>query len=248
MKLIAGPCVIESQMQCEEVAGALKELCATYNIDYVFKSSFYKANRTSKDSYTGTNLTIAGINMLANVRKNIGVKTITDIHDPEDAVLVDGAVDIIQIPALLCRQTALLTAAAKVSDTVMIKKGQFMAPWDMGHVADKIKDDCEVWLCERGTSFGYNNLVVDMRSLVIMREFGHPIIFDATHSTQLPGGNGKTSGGQREMVPYLAKAAMAVGIDGLFMEVHPDPEKALCDAACQYPLHKMEQLLEELIW
>ncbi len=246
--LIGGPCALESEEIARTVAGKMVEICARLGISYVFKASFDKANRTSLDSYRGPGLE-AGLATLAAIRKELAVPVISDIHDISQAEAAGEVLDIIQIPAFLCRQTDLLIAAAKTGKPVSVKKGQFVSPWDMKNAVDKIRGigGTKTMLVERGASFGYNNLVVDMRSLPVMRSFGCPVIFDATHSVQLPGGAGGTSSGQREFIEPLTKAALAAGIDGLFMEIHPEPKKALCDGPNSIPLDEVEQLLTKLI-
>ncbi len=246
--LIAGPCVIESEQLQIDVAGQLKEITGALNIPFIFKSSFDKANRSSHKSFRGPGLD-EGLRVLAEVRKQIGVPVLTDVHEAETISTVAEVVDVLQTPAFLCRQTDFIQAVAVSGLPVNIKKGQFLAPEDMKQVALKAraasgKDN--IMVCERGASFGYHNLVSDMRSLAIMRDTGCPVVFDATHSVQLPGGQGTASGGQREFVPVLARAAMAVGIAGLFMETHPDPEHALSDGPNMWPLSKMKSLLETL--
>lgn len=255
---IAGPCVIESQGLLDEVAGTLKEILRNFpDWDFYFKSSFDKANRSAFDSFRGPGLE-KGLQMLALVKKTIGVKVLTDVHDVFQCEPVSSCVDAIQIPAFLCRQTDLITEAARQAKqhhiALNVKKGQFLAPWDMKNVIEKVEAATEeknpnwLWLCERGTSFGYNNLVVDMTGLPIMRKFGVPVIFDATHSVQLPGGSagGKITGGRREFIVPLARAAVAVGVDGLFMEIHPDPSRAKSDAANAFPLSQALPFLESL--
>ncbi len=245
--LIAGPCVIESEQLIADVAGRLKELTSALNIPFIFKSSFDKANRSSHDSFRGPGIE-AGLQALASVKKAVGVPVLTDVHEDTPLNEVASVVDVMQTPAFLCRQTNYIQAVASQGLPVNIKKGQFLAPWDMTHVVEKARatGNEQIMVCERGASFGYNYLVSDMRSLVVMRETGAPVVFDATHSVQMPGGSGKVSGGQREFVPTLARAAMAVGISGLFMETHPDPEKALSDGPNSWPLDKMPELLETL--
>ncbi|NLW81695.1 MAG: 3-deoxy-8-phosphooctulonate synthase [Desulfovibrionales bacterium] len=249
--LIAGPCVLESLDLAMTVATELKAITAELGLPLVFKSSFDKANRTAGSSYRGPGLD-TGLDWLSQIKSRTGLPVITDIHEPRQASLVAEVADVLQIPAFLCRQTDLLLAAARTGRIVNIKKGQFLAPWDMRGPVEKIRSAGfqRIWVTERGSMFGYNNLVVDFRSLVIMRDLGCPIVFDATHSVQLPGGQGTASGGQREFVPYLARAAAACGCQGLFMEVHPDPDKALCDGPNSWPLHKARALLTELaaIW
>jgi 2-dehydro-3-deoxyphosphooctonate aldolase (KDO 8-P synthase) len=246
--LLAGPCVLESGELAWDIAREMKAICARLGISYVFKASFDKANRTSLDSFRGPGLE-NGLRQLGRIRAEVGVPVVSDVHESGQVEMAADLLDIIQIPAFLCRQTDLLVAAARSGATVNLKKGQFVAPWDMQHAVGKIRAaGCErLLLTERGVSFGYNNLVVDIRSLPILRGFGCPVIFDATHSVQLPGGAGASSGGQREFVPVLARAAMAAGIDGLFMEVHPDPDKALCDGPNSWPLDQVEPLLRRLL-
>ena len=247
LKLIAGPCAIESQECLNEVAGTLKEITAELDIDYCFKASFDKANRTSIDSYRGPGID-KGLTMLQEVKDKFGLKIATDIHEPWQAAPVAEVADIIQIPAFLCRQTDLLIAAAKTGKTINVKKAQFLAPWDMKNVVSKLDSAGakNIMLCERGTSFGYNSLVVDMTSIIEMKKFGHPVIFDATHSVQKPGGNGTSTGGNRDYVAPLAKAAISVGADGLFMEIHPNPDSAKSDGPNMLPLAKAKTLLESL--
>ncbi|MBD5804271.1 2-dehydro-3-deoxyphosphooctonate aldolase [Azoarcus sp. Aa7] len=247
--LIAGPCVIESRDMAFETAGALKEICAELAIPFIYKSSYDKANRSSGKSYRGTGME-KGLEILADVRKQLGVPVLTDVHAIEEIPAVAAVVDVLQTPAFLCRQTDFIHAVAASGKPVNIKKGQFLAPGDMKNVVDKAREANggadTIMVCERGASFGYNNLVSDMRSLAIMRETGCPVVFDATHSVQLPGGQGTASGGQREFVPVLARAAVAVGVAGLFMETHPDPAKALSDGPNAWPLPKMKALLATL--
>jgi 2-dehydro-3-deoxyphosphooctonate aldolase (KDO 8-P synthase) len=245
--LIAGPCVIESLQLAIDTAGHLKEITDKLGIPFIFKSSFDKANRTSLDSFRGLGME-AGLNILAEVRKQIGVPVITDVHDDSPIEEVADVVDVLQTPAFLARQTNFILRVCNAGKPVNIKKGQFMAPWDMKNVVDKARStgNQQIMVCERGASFGYNNLVSDMRSLAVMRDTGCPVVFDATHSVQLPGGQGATSGGQREFVPALARAAVAVGVAGVFMETHPDPDKALSDGPNAWPLPKMAALLETL--
>ncbi len=247
--LIAGPCVIESREMAFETAGALKEICAGLGIPFIYKSSYDKANRSSGKSYRGMGMD-KGLDILADVRKQLGVPVLTDVHSIGEIAAVAAVVDVLQTPAFLCRQTDFIQAVATCGKPVNIKKGQFLAPGDMKNVVDKAKEANggadTIMVCERGASFGYNNLVSDMRSLAIMRETGCPVVFDATHSVQLPGGQGTASGGQREFVPVLARAAVAVGVAGLFMESHPDPEKALSDGPNAWPLPKMKALLATL--
>ena len=246
--LLAGPCVLESGEMGWEIAQEMKAITQRLGISYVFKASFDKANRTSLDSFRGPGLE-KGLRQLGRIREEVGVAVVSDIHEVEQAQMAADFLDIVQIPAFLCRQTDLLVAAAKSGKTVNLKKGQFVSPWDMRHAVDKLRAaGCDrILLTERGASFGYNNLVVDMRSLPVMRSLGCPVIFDATHSIQLPGGMGGKSGGQREFVPPLSRAAMAAGIDGLFMEVHPDPDKAKCDGPNSWPLDQVETLLKQLL-
>lgn len=247
--LIAGPCVIESEEHALKMAKAIKEIGDKHGIPYVFKGSFDKANRSSHESFRGLGIE-KGLAILKKVRDEVGVPVTTDVHESAHVAQVGEVADIIQIPAFLSRQTDLLEAAAKTGKIVSVKKGQFMAPWDMKNVVEKLKHSGakEMLLMERGSSFGYNNLVVDMRSFPIMKAFGVPVVYDATHSLQLPGANdrGKSTGGMREYIPILAKAAVAAGIDGLFMEVHDNPEKALSDATTQYPLSDLDGLLSVL--
>ena len=247
--LIAGPCVIESQQLALDTAGQLKEICVELGIPFIYKSSFDKANRSSGKSFRGPGMD-QGLNILAEVRKQIGVPVLTDIHEIDEIEPVASVVDVLQTPAFLCRQTDFIHAVARCGKPVNIKKGQFLAPGDMKNVVDKAKEanggSDNIMVCERGVSFGYNNLVSDMRSLAIMRETGCPVVFDATHSVQLPGGQGTSSGGQREFVPVLARAAVAVGVAGLFMETHPNPAKAMSDGPNAWPLPKMKNLLATL--
>jgi 2-dehydro-3-deoxyphosphooctonate aldolase (KDO 8-P synthase) len=246
--LIAGPCVIESMQLQLDVAGQLKEITGRLGVPFIFKSSFDKANRTSGASFRGPGLE-EGLKVLAEVKKQIGVPVLTDVHEYTPMDEVASVVDVLQTPAFLCRQTDFIQAVAKAGKPVNIKKGQFLSPWEMKHVAAKAKatGNEHIMVCERGASFGYNNLVSDMRSLAVMRDTDCPVVFDATHSVQLPGGADGKSGGQREFVPVLARAAVAVGIAGLFAETHPDPEKALSDGPNAWPLNKMAPLLETLI-
>jgi 2-dehydro-3-deoxyphosphooctonate aldolase (KDO 8-P synthase) len=252
--LIAGPCVVESEQLQMDAAGTLKEITASLGIPFIFKSSFDKANRTSETAFRGLG-TEKGLEILAKVKKDIGVPVLTDIHSEDQIAQVAKVVDVLQTPALLCRQTDFIHAVALSGLPVNIKKGQFMAPGDMKNVIIKARaavkaaglPEDNFMACERGASFGYNNLVSDMRSLAIMRETNAPVVFDATHSVQLPGGQGTSSGGVREMVPVLARAAVAVGVSGLFMETHPDPAKALCDGPNAVPLKHMKALLETLL-
>jgi len=246
--LIAGPCVLESAELARDVAAALKEIAERLSISFVFKSSFDKANRTSLDSYRGPGLK-EGLKILADIRQDYNVPIISDIHETRQVDEVSPVLDVLQIPAFLCRQTDLLVAAGRSRKTINLKKGQFVSPWDMANAVNKIRatGNKNLMLCERGFALGYNNLVVDMRSLPVMRSLGCPVIFDATHSVQLPGGAGGSSGGQREFIPPLARAAVAAGLDGLFMEVHPQPEKALCDGPNSMPLDRVESLLKTLL-
>lgn len=246
--LIAGTCVIESEQMTMDVAGQLKELTDKLGIHFIYKSSFDKANRTSTSSYRGPGLE-AGLTIFEKVKKELGVPILTDVHEDTPLDEVASVVDVLQTPAFLCRQTNFILNVAKQGLPVNIKKGQFLAPWDMVHVAEKAKStgNNQIMLCDRGTSFGYNTLISDMRGLPVMRAMDCPVVFDATHSVQQPGGQGGTSGGQREFVPVLARAAVAVGVAGIFMETHPEPDKALSDGANSWPLHKMEALLETLV-
>jgi len=244
--LIAGPCVVESRQLALDTAGELKRICGALEIPFIYKSSYDKANRSSIKSFRGLGMD-EGLDILREVRKAVGVPVLTDVHDIDDVAAVAAAVDVLQTPAFLCRQTDFIAAVASAGKPVNIKKGQFLAPGDMKHVVEKARAASgadNVMVCERGASFGYNNLVSDMRSLAIMRETGCPVVFDATHSVQLPGGQGTVSGGQREFVPVLARAAVASGIAGLFMETHPDPDKALSDGPNAWPLQHMKALLE----
>lgn len=246
--LIAGPCVIESEALAMDTAGQLKEICQTLNVNFVYKSSFDKANRSSLSSFRGLGLD-KGLAILEKVKQQLNVPVLTDVHEDTPLAEVASVVDVLQTPAFLCRQTNFIQAVAKQGIPVNIKKGQFMAPWDMGNVVDKAKatGNQDIMVCERGVSFGYNNLVSDMRSLAVMRTTHCPVVFDATHSVQLPGGQGSASGGQREFVPVLARAAVAAGVSGLFMETHPDPAKALSDGPNAWPLGKMQELLSTLV-
>lgn len=245
--LIAGPCVIESMQLQLDTAGALKEMTDRLAIPFIFKSSFDKANRTSGESFRGPGLE-KGLKILEEVKRQIGVPLLTDVHEYTPLGEVAAVVDVLQTPAFLCRQTDFIKAVCSAGRPVNIKKGQFLSPWEMKHVADKAKStgNPAIMVCERGTSFGYNNLVSDMRGLAVMRDTGCPVVFDATHSVQLPGGADGKSGGQREFVPVLARAAVAVGVSGVFMETHPDPDKALSDGPNAWPLDKMEALLVTL--
>lgn len=252
--LIAGPCVIESEQLQMDTAGTLKEITSALGIPFIFKSSFDKANRSSGSTFRGPGID-QGLEILAKVKRELNLPVLTDIHDESQIAQVASVVDVLQTPAFLCRQTDFIRAVAQSGKPVNIKKGQFLAPGDMKNVIDKARaaarekglNEDNFMVCERGASFGYNNLVSDMRSLAIMRETNAPVVFDATHSVQLPGGNGISSGGQREMVPVLARAAVAVGIAGLFMETHPDPAKALSDGPNAVPLKHMKALLETLL-
>jgi 2-dehydro-3-deoxyphosphooctonate aldolase (KDO 8-P synthase) len=252
--LIAGPCVIESEQLQMDTAGTLKEITASLGIHFIFKSSYDKANRSSGTTFRGPGM-LKGLEILAKVKRELDVSILTDVHSETDIATVAAVVDVLQTPAFLCRQTDFITAVAQSGKPVNIKKGQFLAPGDMKNVIDKARaaardaglDEDRFMACERGASFGYNNLVSDMRSLAIMRETRAPVVFDATHSVQLPGGNGTSSGGQREMVPVLARAAVAVGVAGLFMETHPDPANAMSDGPNAVPLKHMKALLETLL-
>ena len=246
--LIAGPCVIETERLALETSAALKELTQRLGIPFIYKSSFDKANRSSGDSFRGPGIE-QGLRILQKVKDEVGVPVITDVHEDTPIDEVADVVDVMQTPAFLCRQTNFILNVASAGKPVNIKKGQFLAPWDMKNVVDKAKStgNDQIMVCERGVSFGYNNLVSDMRSLAVMRETGCPVVFDATHSVQLPGGQGTSSGGQREHVPVLARAAVAAGVSGLFMETHPDPAKALSDGPNAWPLDRMESLLKTLI-
>ena len=250
--LIAGPCVIESRDLALEVAERMKTITDRLGITYVFKASFDKANRSSGSTFRGPGVH-EGLEVLAEVKQRFGVPVLTDIHESQHAAPVAAVVDVLQIPAFLCRQTDLLLAAAEAvrgtNKTINVKKGQFLAPWDMAQVVNKLRKAGveNLWLTERGSSFGYNTLVVDYRSIPQMQTLGCPVIFDATHSVQQPGGQGSSSGGQREFVAPLARAAMAVGVDGLFMEVHPDPDNALSDGPNMVPLQRVEALLQQLV-
>ncbi|MDH6155548.1 3-deoxy-8-phosphooctulonate synthase [Polynucleobacter sphagniphilus] len=251
--LIAGTCVIESEQSAMDVAGQLKEIAKTLQIPFIFKASFDKANRSSGNSYRGLGME-KGLEILAKVKRDIGVPVLTDIHDISEIEPVAKVVDVLQTPAFLCRQTDFIRACAQSGKPVNFKKGQFLSPHEMLNVIEKARAAAaeknlpdQFMVCERGASFGYNNLVSDMRSLAILRQSHAPVVFDATHSVQLPGGQGNSSGGQREFVPVLARAAVAVGVSGLFMETHPDPAKALSDGPNAVPLHKMHELLESLV-
>ncbi|MGY0797957.1 3-deoxy-8-phosphooctulonate synthase [Lysobacter sp. A286] len=246
--LIAGPCVIESMQLQLDTAGTLKEITDELGIPFIFKSSFDKANRTSVSGFRGPGIE-EGLKVLAEVKKQIGVPVLTDVHEYTPMDEVASVVDVLQTPAFLCRQTDFIQKVASAGKPVNVKKGQFLSPWEMKHVADKAlaTGNTDIMVCERGASFGYNNLVSDMRSLAVMRDTGCPVVFDATHSVQLPGGAGGKSGGQREFVPVLSRAAMAVGISGIFMETHPRPEEALSDGPNAWPLGQMRALLETLM-
>jgi len=246
--LVAGPCVIESEQLAMDTAGQLKEICNELQINFIYKSSYDKANRSSGKSYRGFGMD-AGLKILAEVKKQIGVPVLTDVHAEDEIAPVAAVVDVLQTPAFLCRQTDFIHAVARAGKPVNIKKGQFLSPWDMQNVVEKARDASgkdNIMVCERGASFGYNNLVSDMRSLAVMRNTGCPVVFDATHSVQLPGGQGSSSGGQREFVPVLARAAVAAGVSGLFMETHPDPAHALSDGPNAFPLGHLKELLQTL--
>lgn len=246
--VISGPCVVESRELAMDVAGQLKELCAELGVPFIFKASYDKANRSSGGSFRGLGMD-KGLEILADVRKTIGVPVLTDVHAIEELAAAAAAVDVLQTPAFLCRQTDFIRAASSTGRPVNIKKGQFLSPWEMKNVVTKAKEASgtdNILVCERGFSFGYNNLVSDMRSLMVMRETGCPVVFDATHSVQLPGGQGNASGGQREFVPVLARAAVASGVSGVFMETHPNPAKALSDGPNAWPLQHMRALLTTL--
>ncbi len=246
--LIAGPCVIESEQMALDTAGQLKEICQKLGIPFIYKSSYDKANRSSGKSFRGFGME-AGLKILEKVKAQIGVPVLTDVHDEDEIAAVAAVVDVLQTPAFLCRQTDFIHAVAKAGKPVNIKKGQFLSPWDMKNVVDKAREvsgSDNIMVCERGASFGYNNLVSDMRSLAVMRNTGCPVVFDATHSVQLPGGQGTASGGQREFVPVLSRAAVAVGIAGIFMETHPQPSKAMSDGPNAFPLGRMKELLQTL--
>lgn len=251
--VMAGPCVIEDEGLCIEIASEMKQLTDELQIPYIFKASFDKANRTSHKSYRGPGIE-EGLRILARIREELGVPVVTDVHTPEQVSLAASVVDLLQTPAFLCRQTDFIRACAQSGKPVNIKKGQFLSPYDMKNVVEKARaaaieaglNPDSFLVCERGASFGYGNLVADMRSLAVMRETGAPVVFDATHSVQLPGGNGASSSGQRQFVPVLSRAAVAVGIDGLFFETHPDPAKALSDGPNMIPLRYMRELLSEL--
>jgi 2-dehydro-3-deoxyphosphooctonate aldolase (KDO 8-P synthase) len=246
--LIAGPCVIEGATLTQQIAGTLVELTRKLGVPFIFKASFDKANRSSRSSYRGPGLE-AGLAVLESVRKTFNVAVLTDVHEDTPLAEVAAVVDVLQTPAFLCRQTNFITRVASQGKPVNIKKGQFLSPWEMRNVVDKARSTGNeaIMVCERGFSFGYNNLITDMRSLAIMRETQCPVVFDATHSVQLPGGQGTVSGGQREFVPVLARAAVAAGVAGVFMETHPQPEKALSDGPNAWPLDRMQSLLETLL-
>jgi 2-dehydro-3-deoxyphosphooctonate aldolase (KDO 8-P synthase) len=245
--LIAGPCVIESEQLAIDTAATLKEICNRLGIPFIYKSSFDKANRTSGSSFRGPGVD-EGLRILAEVKRQVEVPVLTDVHEDTDITAVAAVVDVMQTPAFLCRQTNFINRVAAAGIPVNLKKGQFLSPWEMKNVVDKAKStgNERIMVCERGASFGYNNLISDMRSLAVMRETGCPVVFDATHSVQLPGGRGGSSGGQREFVPVLARAAIAVGISGLFMETHPDPDNALSDGPNAWPMDQIEDLLTTL--
>ncbi len=246
--LIAGPCVIESEDQVRKTIEGLKEITGEINIPFIFKSSYDKANRTSIKSYRGLGLD-KGLEILEKVKREFDIPLLVDVHQIEEVKLVSKVADILQVPAFLCRQTDLIISIAKTGKPINVKKGQFLAPWDMQNVIEKIEStgNKNILLTERGSCFGYNNLVVDMKSLPIIRSFGYPVVFDATHSVQKPGGKGTTTAGERKYVPFLAQAAVATGIDGLFLEVHPQPEKALSDGPNMIRLSRVKELLEKLI-
>ncbi len=246
--LIAGPCVIESEQMALDTAGQIKEICLELGISFIYKSSYDKANRSSGKSFRGFGMD-EGLRILGEVKKQIGVSVLTDVHSIEEIAAVAAVVDVLQTPAFLCRQTDFIHAVARCGRPVNIKKGQFLSPWDMKNVVDKAREASgqdNIMVCERGASFGYNNLVSDMRSLAVMRNTGCPVVFDATHSVQLPGGQGTVSGGQREFVPVLARAAVASGVAGVFMETHPNPAKALSDGPNAFPLGHLKTLLYTL--
>jgi 2-dehydro-3-deoxyphosphooctonate aldolase (KDO 8-P synthase) len=246
--LIAGPCVIESPALTQEIAGRLKEITARLGLPYIFKASYDKANRSSRQSFRGPGIE-AGLKVLDDVRRAVGVPVLTDVHEDTPLAEVAAVVDVLQTPAFLCRQTNFIISAASQGKPVNIKKGQFLSPWEMKNVVDKARStgNQHILVCERGFCFGYNNLVSDMRSLSVLRETGAPVVFDATHSVQLPGGQGTSSGGQREFIPVLARAAVAAGVAGIFMETHPRPEEALSDGPNAWPLARMEALLTTLV-
>ena len=246
--LIAGTCVVESETMAIDTAGTLKEICARLGVPFIYKSSFDKANRSSRDGFRGPGME-EGLRILAEVKRQVGVPVLTDVHEDTPMDEAADVVDVLQTPAFLCRQTNFILRAASAGKPVNIKKGQFLSPWEMQNVVDKAKStgNQDIMVCERGFSFGYNNLISDMRSLAILRGTGCPVVFDATHSVQLPGGQGSSSGGQREFIPVLARAATAAGVAGLFMETHPNPAKALSDGPNAWPLDKMAALLETLV-
>jgi len=246
--LIAGTCVVESEQMALDTAGALKEICGDLSIPLIYKSSFDKANRSSRDGFRGPGME-EGLRILGEVKKQLGLSILTDVHEDTPMDEVADVADVLQTPAFLCRQTNFILRAAAAGKPVNIKKGQFLSPWEMQNVVDKARStgNDKIMVCERGFSFGYNNLVSDMRSLAVMRGTGCPVVFDATHSVQLPGGKGTASGGQREFIPVLARAATAAGVAGLFMETHPDPSKALSDGPNAWPLGQMRELLETLV-
>ena len=246
--LIAGPCVIESPALTQEIAGRLKEITARLGVPYIFKASYDKANRSSRASFRGPGIE-AGLKVLEDVRRAIGVPVLTDVHEDTPLAEVAAVVDVLQTPAFLCRQTNFIISAASQGKPVNIKKGQFLSPWEMKNVVDKARStgNEHILVCERGFCFGYNNLVSDMRSLSVLRETGAPVVFDATHSVQMPGAQGASSGGQREFIPVLARAAVAAGVAGIFMETHPRPEEALSDGPNAWPLGRMEPLLATLV-
>jgi len=246
--LIAGPCVVESEALTVEIAGQLRDLTASLGVPFIFKASYDKANRSSIGSYRGPGIE-EGLRILSEVRHQLGIPVLTDVHEDTPLPEVAAVVDVLQTRAFLCRQTNFIVAACSQGRPVNVKKGQFLSPWEMRNVVDKARStgNDQVMACERGFSFGYNNLVSDMRSLAVMRNFGVPVVFDATHSVQLPGGQGGASGGQREFVPVLARAAVAAGVSGVFMETHPRPEQALSDGPNAWPLHRMRSLLETLV-
>jgi len=245
--LIAGPCAIETEQLALDTASELKDITTRLGIPFIYKSSFDKANRSSIDSYRGLGME-EGLRILQKVKDEVGVPVLTDVHEDTDIAAVTEVVDVLQTPAFLCRQTNYITRVASAGLPVNIKKGQFLSPWEMKNVSKKAQStgNEQIMVCERGASFGYNNLVSDMRSLAVMRDTGCPVVFDGTHSVQLPGGHGDSSGGQREFIPVLARAAVAVGISGVFMETHPDPSKALSDGPNAWPLGRMEELLKTL--
>lgn len=246
--LIAGPCVIESQDLCLEVAETLRDITQALGIAYVFKASYDKANRTSRGSFRGPGAE-EGLRILGEVRQRTGVPVLTDVHEREQVASVAAVVDVLQTPAFLCRQTDFIDAVCRAGKPVNIKKGQFLAPWDAAHVIDKAKatGNQDIMICERGVSFGYNTLITDVRGLSQMRAFGCPVVFDATHSVQQPGGKGAVSGGQSKLVPVVARAAVAAGVSGIFMETHPNPDQALSDGPNSWPLHRAKELLEVLV-